>query len=69
MRQSNLKSWRSSLTGLCLLCVVVSLGVQATTQEKTKPLKDVFKDDFKIGAALKRILPASMLYRLMAKRA
>jgi len=54
MRQSNLKSWRSSLTGLCLLCVVVSLGVQATTQEKTKPLKDVFKDDFKIGAALNR---------------
>lgn len=53
MRQSNLKLLRSSLGVLCLLCVVVSLGVRSTAQKQTT-LKDVFKDDFRIGAALNR---------------
>ena len=53
MRQSNLKLLRSSLAVLCLLCVVVSLGVHSTAQQQ-KTLKDVFKDDFRVGAALNR---------------
>jgi len=51
MRQSNLKSLRSSFVLLCLLCVCVALGVPSTAQKQTA-LKDVFKDDFRIGAAL-----------------
>ena len=51
MRQSNLKSLRSSFALLCLLCVCVALGVSSTAQKQTA-LKDVFKDDFRIGAAL-----------------
>jgi endo-1,4-beta-xylanase len=44
------------LAALCLLCVVVSLGVSPvpSSAEKQATLKDVFKDDFRIGAALNR---------------
>lgn len=55
MRQSNSKSLRSrpayAPAVLCLLCVCVSLGIPSTAQKQIA-LKDVFKDDFRIGAAL-----------------
>src|SRR4026209_2606650 len=50
MRRSNSKSLRSNLVLLCLLFVV---QLTATAQ-KQQALKDVFKNDFKIGAALNR---------------
>jgi endo-1,4-beta-xylanase len=53
MRQSNLKSLRSSFAVVCLLCVCASLSVPAA-MENPRPLKDVFKNDFRIGAALNR---------------
>ena len=57
MRQSNLRLRRSSFARacaiLCLLCVFVSPGTLSTAQ-KQKTLKDVYKDDFRIGAALNR---------------
>lgn len=49
MRLSNWKSLRNSLALLCVL--VVSLPGAA---QKQQALKDVFKNDFKIGAALNR---------------
>ena len=49
MRPSNWKSLRNSLALLCVL--VVSLPAAA---QKQQALKDVFKNDFKIGAALNR---------------
>src|SRR5215208_872393 len=49
MRLSNSKSLRNSLAFLCVL--VVSLTAAA---QKQQTLKDVFKNDFKIGAALNR---------------
>ena len=51
MRQLNSKSSRSSLVALCVLGIVVCAG-SAAAQQQT--LKDVFKNDFKIGAALNR---------------
>jgi endo-1,4-beta-xylanase len=56
MRQLNSKSWRSSLYSLCL-CVSVVFSTNSQTQRHKcteKPLKDVFKNDFMIGAALNR---------------
>lgn len=53
MRQLNLKSWRSSLFALCLLALFAPLGIPAATN-KEQTLKDVFKNDFRIGAALNR---------------
>src|SRR5215212_4071836 len=53
MRQSNLKSWRSSFAALCLLSFFVPFGVPAAA-DKQRALKDVFKDDFRIGATLNR---------------
>src|SRR5689334_21445718 len=53
MRQSNLKSWRSSLFALCLLALAVTPGIPAAA-DKQATLKDVFKNDFRIGAALNR---------------
>lgn len=49
MRLSNSKSLRNSLALLCVL--VVSLTAAA---QKRQALKDVFKNDFKMGAALNR---------------
>src|SRR5918994_5967864 len=49
MRLSNSKSLRNSFALLCVL--VVSLTAAA---QKQQALKDVFKNDFKIGAALNR---------------
>ena len=53
MRQSNWKLLRSSLAALCLLGLFVPPSIQSAAGEQ-KTLKDVFKDDFKIGAALNR---------------
>ncbi|HEX6044017.1 MAG TPA: endo-1,4-beta-xylanase [Pyrinomonadaceae bacterium] len=55
MRQSNLKLLRSSFALLCLVGLVLPLGVRTsagTSAGEQKTLKDVFKDDFRIGAAL-----------------
>ena len=49
MRLSNSKLLRNSLALLCVL--VVSLTAAA---QKQQALKDVFKNDFKIGVALNR---------------
>ena len=67
MTLSNSKSLRSSLYSLCSLCVlcvsVVVLPASSQPQrhrehrdntEQQRALKDVFKNDFKIGAALNR---------------
>jgi endo-1,4-beta-xylanase len=51
MKQSNSKSRRSSLL-FVLLSVLFSVAPSATAQERA--LKEVFKNDFKIGAALNR---------------
>lgn len=53
MRQSNLKSLRSSLAALCLLSFFVPFAIPSAA-DKQKTLKDVFKDDFRMGAALNR---------------
>jgi endo-1,4-beta-xylanase len=47
---------KPGLAVLCLLCVFASVGVPAVPSpaEKQKTLKDVFKDDFRMGAALNR---------------
>ena len=50
MKLSNSKSVRSSFA---LLCVLVLVSLKATAQQQPA-LKDVFKSDFKIGAALNR---------------
>src|SRR5688500_20154454 len=56
MRQSNLKSLRSSFALLWLLCVCVALAIPSfgvpSTAQKQVALEDVFKDDFRIGAVL-----------------
>jgi len=50
MTLSNSKSLRSRLV---LLCVLLTVSLTAAAQEQ-RALKDVFKNDFKIGAALNR---------------
>src|ERR1044071_8653555 len=50
MRLSNSKSLRSSFV---LFCVLLTLSLTAAAQDQ-QALKDVFKDDFKIGVALNR---------------
>jgi endo-1,4-beta-xylanase len=53
MKQLNSKSLRSSLAALCLLGFFISVAFPAAP-EKTAALKNVFKNDFKIGAAVNR---------------
>src|SRR4051794_27837388 len=50
MTLSNSKSLRSSFT---LLCVLLAVSLTAAGQQQ-QALKDVFKNDFKIGVALNR---------------
>ena len=59
MTLSNSKLLRNSLYSLCSLCVLCISAVVLFSQpqrqgEKTVALKDAFKNDFKIGAALNR---------------
>lgn len=53
MKQLNSKSLRNSLAALCVLASFIAVGFTAGPQ-KTAALKDVFKTDFMIGAALNR---------------
>jgi endo-1,4-beta-xylanase len=53
MKQLNSKSLRSSLAALCVLGFFISVAFPAAPQ-KTAALKNVFKNDFKIGAAVNR---------------
>ena len=53
MRQLNWKWWLSSAAALCMLTLFVVAGPPAAAQNQ-RALKDVFKSDFKIGAALNR---------------
>ena len=53
MKKLNSKSLRSSLAALCVLGFFIAVVFPAMPQ-KTGALKDVFKNDFKIGAALNR---------------
>ena len=52
MKPSNSKSLRNSFAALCVLGPI-AVGFPAVAQ-KQQALKDVFKNDFKIGAALNR---------------
>ncbi|HYK22755.1 MAG TPA: endo-1,4-beta-xylanase, partial [Pyrinomonadaceae bacterium] len=62
MKRLNSKWLRSSLhslCGLCVLCVSVVICLSANRPQRyrgstEKPLKEVFKNDFMIGAALNR---------------
>ena len=53
MRQLNWKWWLSSVAALCVLSLFVVAGSPAAAQNQ-RALKDVFRSDFKIGAALNR---------------
>ena len=53
MKPSNSKSLRNSLALLYTSCLLLAVSLTAVAQ-KQEALKDVFKNDFKIGAALNR---------------
>lgn len=53
MKRLNWKLWRNSLGALCLLTLSLTVGFPIAAQNEPK-LKEVFKQAFKIGAALNR---------------
>ena len=54
MKRLSSKWWRSSIV-LCVICVSVVISKNTDThRHRERPLKDVFKNDFLIGAALNR---------------